>query len=266
MRSITSRKAAAPLFKAGAALCLLIGLWWGIAAIIDNPLLLPTPPAVAVCLWGLLGTGAFYLSVAYSLLRVLLGLAIGVVLGIFMALFSYYSSMADALLHPLLVIIRATPVASFVMLVWCFTGSRILPVVIAALMVLPIVADNLLSGLRAADPRLLEVAALYDFSKRKQFFTCRLPSALPYLFTAVSSSVGFAWKAGIAAEILMTSAPVTSIGKNIYFAKTYMQTEEVFAWTVTVIVLSLIIEVLVKKTLLSKKGKEPNDEPAAERS
>lgn len=244
--------------RVGLALGFFLGLFWGIAALVDNPLLLPTPDRILRALLDLLRTeesrALFFRSIAYSLLRVLLGLLLGAFGGIVIALLSYFSATAHTLFHPLLVVIRATPVASFVLLVWCFTGSRVLPIVIAALMVLPMVADNLLSGLRAADPTLLEVGTLYRFSKRKQFFLCRLPAALPYLFTALSGAVGFAWKAGIAAEILMTSTPVTSIGKNIYFAKAYMQTEEVFAWTAVVILLSLCIEWIVK--FLLRYGKE----------
>ncbi len=244
--------------RVGLALGFFLGLFWGIAALVDNPLLLPTPDRILRALLDLLGTAEsralFFRSIAYSLLRVLLGLLLGAFGGIVIALLSYFSATAHTLFHPLLVVIRATPVASFVLLVWCFTGSRVLPIVIAALMVLPMVADNLLSGLRAADPTLLEVGTLYRFSKRKQFLLCRLPAALPYLFTALSGAVGFAWKAGIAAEILMTSTPVTSIGKNIYFAKAYMQTEEVFAWTAVVILLSLCIEWIVK--FLLRYGKE----------
>lgn len=249
--------------RLGLSLCVLLGLFWGIAALVDNPLLLPTPDKILLALLGLLKTeearGLFFSSIAYSLLRVMLGLLLGAAAGILIALLSYFSSAAHTLFHPLLVVIRATPVASFVLLVWCFTGSRVLPIVIAALMVLPMVADNLLSGLRAADPKLLEVASLYRFSAAKQFFLCRLPSSLPYLFTALSSAVGFAWKAGIAAEILMTSTPVTSIGKNIYFAKAYMQTEEVFAWTAVVVLLSLFIEWIVKFLLRFSKDNKQNE-------
>lgn len=259
MRSIISRKTGAASLRVGFALCVFVGLFWGIALLVDNPLLLPTPDKILRALFGLLKTeearSLFFSSIAYSLLRVLLGLLLGAAAGVLIALLSYFSSIAHTLFHPLLVVIRATPVASFVLLVWCFTGSRVLPIVIAALMVLPMVADNLLSGLRAADPALLEVAALYRFSRTKQFLLCRLPSALPYLFTALSGAVGFAWKAGIAAEILMTSTPVTSIGKNIYFAKAYMQTEEVFAWTGVVIFLSLCIEWIVKFLLRFERDK-----------
>ena len=65
--------------------------------------------------------------------------------------------------------------------------------------------------------------------------------------SACRSSLGLAWKAGIAAEVL--SVPGHSIGKHLFEAKLYFETEELFAWTLAVIVLSLVIERLVLRAV-----------------
>ena len=74
-----------------------------------------------------------------------------------------------------------------------------------------------------------------------------LPHCLPYFSAGALTSLGLAWKAGIAAEVLCT--PNHSIGKQVYDAKVYMETAEVFAWTLVVILLSLALEKLLKHCL-----------------
>jgi NitT/TauT family transport system permease protein len=167
------------------------------------------------------------------------GMLIGILIHLFPA--------AAILLRPLLTVVRSTPVASFVILVWSFTGSAALPFVIAALMVAPIVADELATGLATTDRALDEMTALFGFSPYRRFIVYRLPAALPYLFGAVTTSVGFAWKAGVAAEILAATA--RSVGREIYFSKLTLAIDELWAWTVAVVILSLILELIVKKTL-----------------
>ncbi len=223
------------------------GLLWLTATLLDKPLLLPTLPAIGGALLTLAGAGSFWLAILASLGRVLAGLLIGVLLGaLFGALIHLYAPIA-LLIRPLLTVVRSTPVASFVILVWSFTGSKTLPFVIAALMVLPIVADELSTGLAKADPMLGEVSELYCLSRWRRFLVYRLPAALPYFFGALVTSVGFAWKAGIAAEILANTAG--SLGRGIYTAKLHLETAELWAWTLAVVLLSLVLEILVKKTL-----------------
>ena len=93
------------------------------------------------------------------------------------------------------------------------------------------------------DRGLLEVAELYRFPMWRRLTRLYVPSVLPYFMAACKSSLGLAWKAGIAAEILAT--PDHSIGKELYFSKTYLETPTLFAWTLVVIVLSLFIEKLL---------------------
>ena len=223
------------------------GLLWLVALWLDAPVLLPTPPAILRALGKLSVTADFWRTILSSLGRVLGGLIFGVAAGTLLGVLTFLVPKTSILVAPLLTIVRSTPVASFVILVWSFTGSKTLPFVIAALMVLPIVADELSTGLAKADPMLGEVASLYALPPARRFLIHRLPAALPYFFGAVTSSVGFAWKAGIAAEVLAATAG--SIGKEIYFSKLFLETDALWAWTLTVVVFSLILEIIVKNTL-----------------
>ena len=72
-----------------------------------------------------------------------------------------------------------------------------------------------------------------------------VPTVLPYFRSALTSALGLGWKAGIAAEVL--TVPQRSIGKMIYESKLYLESTSLFAWTLTVILLSLLIERILLK-------------------
>ncbi len=231
-----------------------LGVWQFGAWIIDlsmrgrgNELLLPYPITVTETLFHLAQTSQFWLNAGYSLSRILAGMILGTLFGLILAALTCCSSLADELLSPAIRVIRATPVASFILLVFLWVYRDWVPVVIAALMVLPVVWGNVSRGIRETDPKLLELAKAYRFSRRKTIRLIYLPSLQPYLLSAVTTSMGLAWKSGIAAEILCL--PKRSIGTQIYNTKYYFEIPELFAWTAAVISLSLLMEWALNKTL-----------------
>ena len=223
-----------------------ISILW-IISLFKADYILPSPPSIASAFAQLCLTAAFWESILFSLLRILGGLGIGVIAGIVVGILIHFFPIGAILLRPLLTIVRSTPVASVVILVWSFTGGDILPFVISAMMVLPIVADELSTGLSAADPSLGEMVELFHLSPYRRFLVYRLPAAIPYVFGAFTTAVGFAWKAGIAAEIIAITD--SSIGRKIYFSFTNSTIDQLWAWTLTIIILSITLEFAVKKTL-----------------
>lgn len=210
-----------------------VGLWWALAAAVHQPLLLPMPGAVIHRLFALLGDAAFRYVIAFSIGRIMLGIACAVLLGTVLAVLTCRFSILDTLLSPLLVIVKSTPVASFIILVLIWIGRDQVPAVISGLMVLPVVWNNVSAGIRGMDSELLEMAVLYRLRPGVRFRRLYVPSVIPYFVSALKTSIGIGWKAGIAAEVL--TVPVYSIGKLIYNAKLYLETTDLFALTLVVI-------------------------------
>ena len=217
-----------------------------------NELLLPYPATVAAALWELAGTPSFWATVAVTLGRVWAGLLGGVLLGCLLAGLSCASPWAYRLLAPPIRVVRATPVASFILLVLLWTGRGRVPAVIAGLMVLPVVWENLVRGIRSTDPQLLELARAYRFSRGKTVSLIYLPSLRPHFLSALTTSMGLAWKSGVAAEAICWPRP--GIGTQIYNAKLYLEIPQLFAWTAVVAALSLILERLLGLLLERWKG------------
>ncbi|MBQ1602877.1 MAG: ABC transporter permease subunit, partial [Oscillospiraceae bacterium] len=147
----------------------------------------------------------------------------------------------------------STPVASFIILALVWLGRDAVPVFIAGLMVLPVVWANTAAGLAGIDPQLLELAQVFHLPRARVLRRIIGPSVLPHLRAALRSALGLGWKAGIAAEVL--TVPKYAVGRMIYEAKLYLETTELFAWTVTVVLLSLVIERLLLR-LVSRIGRE----------
>lgn len=234
-------------------------LWALLARLVGQELLLPSPLRVLEELFSMAGTEAFWLATSRSILRVLAGLLSATVMGVLLAALTEYSALARQLLSPVMTLVKSTPVASFIILALLWLGRDILPAFITALMVLPVVWANVSAGLSGRDRQLLELARVYRLPRRRVLRRITLPSVLPHFRAALRSSLGMGWKAGIAAEVL--TVPPHSIGKNIFEAKLYLETPELFAWTLTVILLSLVIERILLR-LVERIGQKGGGEAA----
>lgn len=222
-----------------------IVLWQLVAMAIDEELLFASPISVAVTFSKLCVTLDFWKTILFSVLRVLGGFIIGLVVTTTLAVLSKRFQFLRAFLNPAITVIKATPVASFIILALFFIGKDLVPLFIVTLMVAPIVWNNVLGGLDAVDINLLEMATVYDMPFAKKVRHIYLPSIRPYITSAVGSGLGLCWKAGIAAEVICRATP--SIGNYIWETKYYFETAEMFTWTVTVILLSVIFDKLLLK-------------------
>lgn len=236
-----------------------IGVWQLAAWLVElsvesrgNELLLPYPLSVGKSLIRLAGEGGFWKTVAASLVRILSGMILGTAAGALLAVLTTGSWILDGILSPAIRVVRATPVASFILLVLLWTGRDSVPVIIAALMVLPVVWENFSRGIRATDPQLLEMAKAYRFSRFKTLRLIYIPSLRPYFSAALTNAMGLAWKSGAAAEVLCL--PKQAIGTQIYNSKMYLEIPDLFAWTVVVVTLSLILEKLLRRMLSRWNG------------
>ncbi len=225
-------------------------LLWEIASIfINKEILLPSPFSVGAKLAVLLCDYNFYLSVCLTLLRVVLGYFIGAVAGTVLAVISFYHKWIGAIISPLFTIIRATPVASFIILALVWLGKNFIPSFTAMLMVMPIFYGSTLTGIHSTDKKLSEVSEIYKFGKIKKLRLLYFPSALPFFLSGAKTSLGLAWKSGVAAEVLCSVK--YSIGGEIYNSKLYLETTELVAWTLCVVILSLILENIISLTTFS---------------
>lgn len=221
-----------------------IFVWYIVARLINKEIFLPFPHTVLRRFWVLSQTAEFWTTALVSLLRIIRGFIYGVGIGFLVAILTYYIPFANAIISPFLRTVRAVPVVSFILLAFLWLNNDAIPIFIALLMVVPIIWENISAGLGALDKDLLEMAKVYKIPKRKTFVKIVFPQLKPYFYSGALTSLGLAWKSGIAAEVI--SYPTVAIGKAMNNAKTTLDTAEVLVWTLVVVALSLIFELAIK--------------------
>ncbi len=219
-------------------------LVWQVASMwLGQEILLASPVRVLATLWEFVGQPAFWGAVGFSFVRIAGGFLLAWTMGIFLAVVAARHQSVRILLTPLTAAVKATPVASFIILALVWIPSKNLSVFISFLMVLPIVYINCLQGILGVDAGLLEMARVFRVSPRRRLLYIYLPDVMPYLISAASVSLGLCWKSGVAAEVI--GLPTGSIGESLYEAKVFMLTGELFAWTVVIILISVAFEKLI---------------------
>lgn len=215
-------------------------LWQFVFMIVDMDLLMVSPLAVLKRLIELSQTSEFWLYSTQSLGRIAAGFAFGCIAGVALAIICSRFSFAWEFFAPAITIIKSTPVASFIILALVWLTGNYVPIFIGFLMVLPVIYSNVFQGIAQVDVKLLEMAKVFRMSRRKKLMKIYIPSILPYFTAACRTALGLGWKAGVAAEVIGVTQ--NSIGRQLYYSKIYIETADLFAWTVVVIILSLSLE------------------------
>lgn len=224
-------------------------VWQLAAVLVGNKLLLVSPTDVLARLFALVGEEGFFGVVGFTFARIALGFFSGLVLGVLLALLAGRFRFVEILLWPYMVTVKTVPVASFVVIALIWISERELSVLISFLMVLPIIYTNILEGIRSVDIKMLEMADVFKMTWGRRVRYIWLPSIKPFAVSGCRIAIGLAWKSGVAAELI--GNPDGSVGGALYQSKLFIETADVFAWTVVIVCVSVVFEKLF--VLLLKK-------------
>ena len=233
--------------KQAAAILFWVAVWQFGAMMIPQKFLLASPLETLETLAGLLPTAAFWQRVGFSALRILAGFFGALAAGVVLAAASAWLEPVRVLIRPLMQLIKAVPVASFIILALLWVRSANLAVLISFLMVLPVVYTAVLEGIQQTDRQLLEMAKVFRIPFSRALGAIWLSQVWPYFVQSCTVGMGLAWKSGIAAEVI--GLPGGSIGEALYQAKLYLETGELFAWTAVIVLVSGAFETLFLRLL-----------------
>lgn len=222
-----------------------IGIWQIVHLIVGRDIYVPSPLSVFIRLSELIFLKTFWLSVAYSMYRVIIGISLSIIIGALTAVISSMSTFVYNLIQPLMTAIKSTPVLSFIIIALIWFSSTNVPIFICFLMCYPVIWTNLVTAIKNVDKKFLEMSKVYKVKKTVVLRKIYIPSVLPYFTAACITSFGLGWKVSVAAEVL--SHPRNAIGSNLHSAKAYLDSTELFAWTFIVILLSFIFESIFAK-------------------
>lgn len=226
-----------------AVLLFWLALWQGVSVLVDNEILLVGPVETLRAMLRLLPESRFWEAVGGTAVKVLGGFGLGGLCGIVCAGMGYRFRLVREILSPFLSAVRSIPIVSFVILLLIWQGSGRISFFISLLVVFPILYGNTLNGLLGMPKELVQAAKLLQVSLPKRIFGIYLPEIYPEMKSGLELAIGMGFKSGIAAEVI--GQPVGSVGNALYQAKIFLQTDEVFAYTLTAICAAWLAEKLL---------------------
>ncbi len=229
---------------------LLLAIWKIISLIVNSAIILPSPESTLVSLFNLVKTRDFFVIILFSLVRGLIGFAISFVLGLIIGFTAGFNRVFSKIFEPFLVIIRSTPVMTIILIALIWFKANNVPIFASFLMSFPIICTNVIEGIKNIDPKLLDMAKIYKVKRTRVIKEIYMPSIVPFLTAAISTSFGIGWKVVIAAEVL--SQPRYAIGTSLQDSKIYLNISDVFAWTIIAVLIGYLFERLIR--LIEKKS------------
>ncbi len=246
MISSTMTNKVLKLVRITASALIILAIWEIGALIVNDSYFLPGFLETFSALIVLLSQNMLFMPVLVSLARVLLGLVLGIIAGVLLATASYFLPLANDLISTLISIMKATPIATIILILWYALSDASLAIFVVILIVTPVVWQNVYDGYKSISLEMLEICEAYEASAAKKMKILYLPAATKFLIPSIITSIGLAWKAEIAAEIMTYS----NIGRSIQdFKTTSYDTASVFAWALVIVVMSILLEYLTKFVL-----------------
>ena len=234
-------------FGKALAVAFALGLWQIAAVTVDLPILLVSPVEVLKRLTTIWQTENFAGSIWFSFYHIAGGFLLALLLGVLLAALSARFPWIETMLWPFMITVKTVPGASFVVICLIWLSAQNLSVFISFLIVLPVVYGNMLEGIKSEDKAMLEVGKVFRMPFLRSVLYIHLPQLKPFIISACSTALGMAWKAGVAAEIIGT--PDGSIGKQLYYAKIYLDTDDLLCWTLIIVIISVAFEKLFMRGL-----------------
>ncbi|MEA5094802.1 Bicarbonate transport system permease protein CmpB [bioreactor metagenome] len=229
-----------------------ITVWEILSLIINQEIYLPSPFATFKSLFDLMFDKVTYITILYSTYRTLTGFLISTFFGVMLGFVCGMNKSIYNLLNPLVSIIRTVPVMSIIIIAIMWFKDTNVPVFVAFLMCFPIIWTNTIQGIDSADNKLLQMCKIYNIKKIRVIKSVYFYSALPYIKAGMVSALGISWKVTSAAEVL--SLPKYSIGRFLYDSKVYLEIPDLFAWTIIIVLLSILFEKLLN--IIFKAGRQ----------
>ncbi|MDO7787687.1 ABC transporter permease [Desulforamulus aquiferis] len=220
------------------SLIFFLGLWQVISGFY-KPVIVPSPMETVQALGNLMAGGKLWEHAGNSIGRGLIGFSIALLIGTPVGLLMGLSKLIRQMFQPYVVTLQVVPVISWLLLAMIWFGFERVPIFVVVISTLPLVIINLVQGVQNVNPRLTEMAKTFKVERRALIVEVYFPQVLPYLFAAMSAGLGTTWKAVAMAEFLSAQR---GIGAGMATARINLETPEVFAWTLLLVLMGLITD------------------------
>lgn len=222
------------------ALALLVLAAWWLASLSVPPYIVPGPERVFMRVVQLSATGDLPTNLLTTLGRVIAGFALAVVVGVPSGLLLGSNRALGGFFEPILPVMNTVSSAIWAIfaLVW-FGLTPMTPIFVVLMTALPLIVTNVWQGTQAVNADFVELARALRLSRPQTLWKIYVPSILPYFFSGARLAFGFGWRVSLVAETIGSSS---GVGYRLRQAADLIQTDQVFAWTLSQIAMMILIE------------------------
>lgn len=222
-------------------------IWQAASMLTGLEILLASPVNVFFALSKILGTKIFYVTLLNSFAKITFGFLAAFLAGSVLGLLSGKFRILEEILKPPVQLMKTLPITSFIILLLIWFGSENVAAFIAFIVVFPMMYTGVVEGIQKADIQLKEMARVFRVPVFKRVRCIYVPQILPFVEANLKTGIGMCWKAGVSAEVI--GLVRHSIGEQLYYSKLYLATAELFAWSMVVVVASMIFEAVFMRIL-----------------
>jgi NitT/TauT family transport system permease protein len=239
------------LFRKLVILMVLAAIWEAYARFLGNPLVLPTFTSTLQTFIERIASGELVARAGTSLQVLLQGYVIGLALAFVFTVLAMSTQIGNDLLETLTAMLNPLPAIALLplALVWFGLGSPSIIFVLIHAVMWP-VALNTHSGFQSVSNTLRMVGRNYGLRGAGYVTKILVPAAFPSILSGLKVGWAFAWRTLIAAELVFgTTSGSGGLGWFIYENKNILDIPAVFAGLFTVIIIGLLVESLIFRTL-----------------
>jgi len=214
-------------------------LWWFGAQGLPS-FVLPGPSRVLDALGALWHSETFARDVLATCRRVVVGFGIATVVGSALGLALGASRALARFFEPLLAVFNTVSSAIWAIfaIIW-FGISDATTIFVVFMTAMPLILTSVWQGAQAVEPQYVDLARSFRMTRLQILRKVHAPSILPHFFSGARLAFGFGWRVSLVAETIGAS---DGIGYRLRQAADLVQTDQVFAWTVLLVGLMLVIE------------------------
>src|SRR3989440_409291 len=206
---------------------------------------LPGPAAVLGRLAEDLRHADFYVGVAITLRRALIGYAIAVAIGSAVGILVARVSLLRKAVGSAILGLQSMPsIAWFPLAILLFQLSEGAITFVVILGAAPAIAAGLLSGVDHVQPLLVRVGQVMGAKGLGLYRHVILPAALPSFVGGLKQGWAFAWRSLMAGELLVIVNHQASLGQQLQFARDLADAEQLLALMIVIFVIGVVIDSL----------------------
>jgi NitT/TauT family transport system permease protein len=225
---------------------------WQLFSLGRKTLIYPSPVEVLQSMAGIITGNVFLPSVFNTVKAVLLSFAAAFIPALILGIAGKFMPFLHRVMEDISGVIRSVPTVAIILMALLLLPVSATPVVICFFVVFPVLYTNISEGLVSTDPQLLEMARIYRIERERIIRYIYIPSLKPFIAAGCRSALGLSFKVMVTAEVF-NFVTQNTIGAQMYLRKIQIDLAGIIAWTIIVIVLSMLFDLVLKKLFEEKR-------------